>query len=113
MLYLITTWLGVEPKMAITILYPLAAIYGYFLHKRFSFLRIGGGQNGAAMVRYIIVNCIGYLINICLIYVLHDQLGYSHQFIQVVAIIVVASFLFFALKLFVFRATLKSKTKNL
>ncbi len=88
--------------MAITILYPLAMIYGYFLHKRFSFPRIGGGQNGAVMVRYIIVNCLGYLLNMCLIYILHDRLGYPHQWIQVVAIFVVASFLFFSLKLFVF-----------
>ena len=110
LLYLTTTWLGIEPKMSITILYPIAILYGYFAHKRVSFSRIGGSLSASLMIKYIIVYCLGYTLNMCLLYVLHDQLGYPHQWIQVMAIFVVAVFLFFALKLFVFKGAVKSKS---
>jgi putative flippase GtrA len=110
MLYLMVTWLGIDPKMSITILYPLAILYGYFAHKRVSFSRVQGIQKISRLIRYIIVYCCGYTVNLGLLYVLHDLLGYPHQWIQIISIFVVAVFLFFALKLFVFKVVVKSKS---
>jgi len=62
------------------------------------------------MVKYIFVYFLGYMLNIGLLQLLHDRLGYPHQWVQMATIFVVAGFLFIALKLFVFRVAATSKT---
>jgi len=55
-----------------------------------------------AGVRYVIAHCIGYLLNLSILIVFVDKLGYAHQWVQAIAIFVVAAFLFLAFKVFVF-----------
>lgn len=55
-----------------------------------------------AGVRYVIAHCIGYLLNLSILIVFVDELGYAHQWVQAIAIFVVAAFLFLAFKVFVF-----------
>jgi putative flippase GtrA len=98
--YLLVTWLGMEPKLAVTLLYPLAALSAYFGHARYSFSYEGGMMGG--LFRYGIAHVISYGNNILLLYVLHDQLHYPHQLVQVLAIFVGAGLLFLLFKFFVF-----------
>ncbi|WP_375165860.1 GtrA family protein [Chelativorans sp.] len=55
--------------------------------------------------RYVACYASGYVLNLILLYVVADQLGYPHQVVQAFAIVIVAIFLFFTLNAFVFRKT--------
>ncbi|CAK8724873.1 GtrA/DPMS transmembrane domain-containing protein [Candidatus Electrothrix laxa] len=110
LIYLLVTWLGMEPKLAVTVFYPLGVLYGYFTHKRVSFRHAGSLRDIWPMVRYIFVYALGYVLNVGFIYLFHDRFGYPHQWVQVVAIFVVSGFLFVGLKLFVFRVAATPKT---
>jgi len=100
LIYLVVTWLGMEPKLAVTIFYPLAVLYGYFGNRNFTFAYKGSLRGSGS--RYIMVYLFGYCINLGILMIFADYFGYAHQWVQAVSIFVVAVFLFIALKLFVF-----------
>jgi putative flippase GtrA len=103
LIYLVVTWLGMEPKLAVTVFYPLAVLYGYFAHKRVSFRHAGSLRDIWPMVRYVFVYVLGYVINIGFLYLFHDRLGYPHQLVQVVVIAILIFFFFFSLRYFVYK----------
>jgi len=102
-IYLLATSLGLTPLMTVTIFYPLGVVMGYFAHRRHTFRRKSQSLEGALLIRYVVVYLVGYLINSALLKILHEQMGYPHQIIQIFAIFFVALFLFIGMKLFVFR----------
>lgn len=100
LVYLLITYLGVDPKVAVTVLYPLSATVGFFAHFRYSFA-YRKGYSGAAL-RYSIAHCIGYSVNVAMLYVLSDVLRFPHQAVQAAAIFAVAGVLFLIFRYFVF-----------
>lgn len=100
LIYLGVTWLGLEPKLAVTLMYPIGALAGYFGHARYAFAYRGGHASG--ILRYVGAHLVGYTANIALLYVFFDRLGYPHQAVQVVAIFVVAGLLFVLFRYVVF-----------
>src|SRR5512139_145253 len=100
LIYLLVTWAWLEPKLAVTLLYPVGVIAGYFGHARYSFAY--QGRTPAGLARYLLAHAMGYGTNIALLYVLTDLLGLPHQAVQIVAIVVVAGVLFMLFKFFVF-----------
>lgn len=102
LVYLALTFLGGTPKLTMTFLYGIGAILGFFGNRSLTFEHQGSILG--AGVRYVITHCIGYFLNLSILIVFVDNLGYSHQWVQATAIVIVAAFLFLALKVFVFRA---------
>lgn len=102
-LYLVLTELGTTPKMTMTVLYVIGALIGFFGNRRLTFLH-QGSMLGAG-TRFILAHLGGYAINFLLLTWLVDRLGYPHQWVQACAILLVATYLFVALKFFVFKAT--------
>ena len=100
LIYLGVTWLGVEPKLAVTLMYPVGALTAYLGHARYAFTYRGGHAGGLS--RYVIAHLIGYTANIALLYVFFDRLWYPHQLIQAAAIFIVAGLLFLLFRYFVF-----------
>lgn len=100
MFYLLITYLGATPKITMTLLYAVGAAVGFWGNRKLTFAHQGSVLG--AGVRYLIAHCFGYLINLAILLVLVDQLGYAHQWVQAIAIFVVAAFLFLAFKFFVF-----------
>lgn len=98
--YLLITYLGVSPKIAMSVLYVVGASIGFWGNRKLTFA-YEGSVLGAG-VRYFIAHFFGYLINLSILFVMVDKLGYAHQLVQAVAIFVVAAFLFIAFKFFVF-----------
>jgi putative flippase GtrA len=101
LIYLLITYIGVEPKMVMTLLYIAGALIGFVGHRTWTF-----AQNGALLgtgARYFITHFFGYLINFLILFTFVDKLGYPHQLVQAVAIIFVAGFLFIVFKYYVFR----------
>lgn len=99
LVYLFITYWGTEPKRTMTLLYIVGASIGYFGNRQWTFAHKGGLGAGG---RYLIAHLFGFLVNLLILLTFVDRLGYSHQWVQAVAICVVAGFLFLAFKYFVF-----------
>jgi putative flippase GtrA len=91
-IYSLLTWQWLDPKSAVTVLYPLGTLLGYYGHSRFSFSY--EGLHLPAFPRYILAHAVGYGINIAMLKIFVDQMGCAHHVIQGMAIIVVAGTLF-------------------
>ena len=99
-IYLLITWLWLDPKLAVTFMYPVGAATAYFGHVRYSFAYNGRVSHGLA--RYAIAHMIGYGANIGILYLFSDRLGYPHQLVQAMAIVAVAGILYLLFRYFVF-----------
>lgn len=98
--YLIITYLGVEPKTAMTLVYVIGTVVGFIGNRKWAFAH--RGDFSSAALRYVLAHLFGYLLNLLILLVLVDHLGYAHQWVQILAIIIVAGFLFIVFKYFVF-----------
>lgn len=99
--YLLITYLGVEPKIAMTLVYIIGASIGFIGNRKWTFAH--RGDSTSAMLRYALAHLFGYLLNFMILFTFVDCLGYAHQWVQAMAIIIVAGFLFIGFKYFVFR----------
>ena len=81
-------------------MYPIGAVTAYYGHAKYAFSYNGRHSHG--LVRYIIAHLIGYGTNIGMLYFFWNQLGYPHQLVQAVAILVVAGMFFLLSRYFVF-----------
>ena len=98
-MYLLITCFSVEPKVAMTLVYVVGASIGFIGNLKWTFAH-SGHFSGKAL-RYVLVHLCGYLLNFLIICAFVDWLGYAHQMVQAMAIIVVGGFLFLAFKHFV------------
>lgn len=109
--YLLLTYFGMSPKLAMTLLYGVGATVSFLGNRRYTFRQQGAllGVGG----RYVIAHGLGYFINLSIQVIMVDVLGYPHQLAQALGICVVAVFLFLAFKYFVFVNTdQKNRTDN-
>lgn len=100
LIYLLITLLWLDPKIAVTLMYPIGAVTAYFGHARYSFIYSGRTSHGIG--RYAIAHLIGYGANIGMLHLFSDRLGYPHQLVQAVAIVAVAGILYLLFRYFVF-----------
>jgi len=98
--YLLLTYLWDAPKITMTALYFVGASIGFFANRRYTFRH--DGHIGVTGVRYLLAQVAGYLLNLVLLLLFVDWLGFPHQIVQAIAIIVVANFLFVMSRFFVF-----------
>ncbi|CAH0218192.1 hypothetical protein BJN42_20670 [Pseudomonas koreensis] len=99
--YLLLTYFGLTPSIAMTLLYITIAGISFFGNKKLTFMY--DGHLLGAGIRYLIAHFIGYSINLAILLYFSEHLGYSHALVQAGAILTVAIYLFITLKLFVFR----------
>ena len=100
-LYIGLTYAGFGPKLAMSLLYVLGMLQTFVFNKRWSFRH--EGMHGQPFIRYIVTYGIGYLINLLVLFFLVDRLGFPHQIVQAVLIVIIALFLFMLQKFWVFR----------
>jgi len=100
LLYLLITWFGVDPKLTVSLMYPLSAAISYFGNKKWSFEY--DGRLVSSSVRFIIAHIVSFSINLLFLYYFVDLLFYPHQIIQIIAVFTCAAFLFLSFKYFVF-----------
>ena len=100
LVYLLITYLGVEPKIAMTLVYIIGASIGFVGNRKWTFAHRGAFSRTA--LRYGLAHLSGYLLNFLILLTFVDHLGYAHQWVQAIAIIIVAGFLFIILKYLVF-----------
>jgi|TARA_B110000483_G_C18085497_1_gene499797 putative flippase GtrA len=105
MIYILLTYIGLKPEYAVSILYPLGAIFSFYGNIEFTFTYTGNPN--MAKVKFILSHFGGYLVNIMILYIFVSQLMYPHELIQFFAICIVAIYLFFISKFFIFKNILK------
>ena len=98
--YLLITFHGLEPKTAMTLVYIIGVFIGFIGNRKWTFTHRGNAIYAA--LRYLLAHLLGYFLNFLILFTFVDHLGYAHQWVQAVAIIIVAIFLFIIFKYFVF-----------
>ncbi|WP_245448044.1 GtrA family protein [Neorhizobium sp. T6_25] len=106
-LYLIATFAGIPPKLAMSILYLLGVFMSFAANRRWVFIHAGEQQG--ALFRYGTIYGIGYALNYSILYVFVDKLHYSHIYVQAFGIISVAAFAYVASSIYTFPSTNKRK----
>ena len=94
------TGFGLKPVVVVSILYPIALLISFVSHRQHSFQYAGGFRG--PLVRYLIVQAMGYLLNISLMILLADRLGVPHQLAQLFNIFLAGGLLYFFMRYFVF-----------
>ncbi len=100
LVYVFITYFWLNPKLAITLFYPIGAVTAYLGHMKYSFAY--QGKNASTILRYILAYFFGYVLNLIMLFILSDTFNLPHQAVQALAIPVVACILFLMLKYFVF-----------
>lgn len=102
--YLMITEFYFSPFEAVFLLYPIGMLAGFYAHRRFTFKDNLNRTNFVAFIKYISAYILGFLLNLLLIYIFFEKLGYPHQLVQLSAIFTVALFIYVVMRLFVFPA---------
>lgn len=100
LIYLAMTAIGLGPKVAMSLLYGVGVAQTFVFNKRWTFSHRGAVQT--SLRRYLVAYGMGYLVNLVVLAVFVDGLGWSHALVQGVAILTVALGLFLAQKYWVF-----------
>ena len=98
--YLLLTGFGLGHKTAMTLLYGVGILQTFLLNRKWTFGHQGNIHG--AFIRYVTVYLLGYLVNFSGLYIFVDVLGFAHQLIQGVMIILVAVLLFVLQRFWVF-----------
>lgn len=99
--YLGLTRLGMDPKLAMSMLYCVGVLQTFVFNRNWTFKH--GGPQRAEFSRYCAAYAVGYVLNLSVLYILVDLHGYPHQVIQGMMILILAAMLFLAQKFWVFR----------
>lgn len=110
MVYLLVTFLGLDPKIAITIFYPLGALSAYFGHLKYSFLYTG--EKSWMLFKFVFAYALCYGLNLFMLFVLTDIAGFSHQLVQALAIAIIGVVLFLMIKYFVLSPIAKNEPRE-
>lgn len=100
-IYLLITYFGGTPKTTMSILYGVGATISFWGNRKLTFAHKGNLLG--TLVRYFFAHSLGYCLNLVILIVMVDNFGYAHQWVQAIAILIVAFFLFFTFKFFVFK----------
>ena len=109
LVFLFLTRMGVGPKLSMSLVYLAAVSFGFLGHKNWTFSQEGAWLSSGS--RYALAHFLGYLFNFFILMVFVDYGGLSHEWVQAVAIFVVAGFLFLSFKFFVFAESKKPEAE--
>ncbi|NCC30514.1 MAG: GtrA family protein [Chloroflexia bacterium] len=107
LLYLMLTATGVGHKSAMSLLFAVGTVQTFIFNKNWTFAHCGFLQ--ASFFRYVAAYSLAYLLNLTALLILVDNLGYPHQAVQGVMILILALMLFLLQKYWVFRVPTPAK----
>jgi putative flippase GtrA len=88
LVYLGLTKIGLRHKFAMSILYVVVVLQTFVFNNKWTFRHYG--HQMVTFTRYISLYAFGYLINLAVLIVMVDHLGYSHERVQGVTVLVLA-----------------------
>jgi putative flippase GtrA len=98
--FLLITYFGVSYKLAMTLLYAVGVVIGFLGNKKWVFSC--QGDIFRISFKYLLSHSLGYLLNLSILSIFVDKMGYSYRVVQAIAILAVGMLLFFLYKFFVF-----------
>ena len=98
--YLAITAYGLGHKVSMSLVYALGIALSFVFNRSWTFGH--DGRISSAAARYFIAYLAGYLVNLTLLYVFVDRMGFAHQWVQAILIFVVAGLIFLTQKMWVF-----------
>lgn len=98
--YLLITWLAIDHKLAMTLVYASGVLMGFMFNRNWTFRHHGHISHG--FIRYSVMYAVGYFVNLIGLYLLVDIAGYPHQIIQLLFAILLAIMFFILMRLWVF-----------
>jgi putative flippase GtrA len=104
LIYLAITFLGMDHKLAMSILYVIGTFISYFGNKTWTFSY--KGKISSSFIKFFLVYLAGYLTNLFLLFYFVDLLQYPHQLVQIFSIFLIAVLIFLLSKFFVFHSAL-------
>lgn len=99
--YLELTSFGWGHKIAMSTVYVVGVLQSFILQKKWTFSH--HGHPSVTFVRYLSLYAAGYVINLGVLIVMVDRLGYSHEWVQGIMLLVIGVLLFIMQKAWVFR----------
>ncbi len=99
--YIALTQIGLDPRLAMSLLYVLGILQTFVFNRAWSF-RFTGSM-APALSRYIAIYALGYAINLSALWLLVNQAGLPHQWVMAGLILFMAVFFFVGQKVWVFR----------
>ena len=85
-----------------SVLYAVGVAQTFFLNRRWSFRH--QGTSGGTFRRYVVLYAVGYGLNVMLLGLLVDHLGWPHQWVMLGLMIGMVAFFFVGQKFWVFRS---------
>lgn len=101
--YLGLTRLGATPMAAMSLVYAVGVAQTFFANRSWTFQHRADPYG--AFGRYVTTYAVGYVVNVLLLLLLVDRMGFAHQWVQALAIIIIAVLVFTLQKTWVFRRT--------
>ncbi len=98
--YLLLTRHGIGHKTAMSMVYLVGTLVTFSFNRHWTFAY--GGRAGGALFRYFSTYATGYLFNLLALWLLSDYVGFPHQAVQAVLILLTAALIFLLQKLWVF-----------
>lgn len=105
--YLVLTLAGLAPAVAMSIAYVAGVLQTFAFNRAWTFGHRDAA--GAPFARYVATYAMGYVGNLLLLLLLVERMGLPHQWVQAVAILCVAAFVFMLQKHWVFRTPVERR----
>lgn len=99
--YLAITSLGLEHKLAMTLVYVSGVVMGFLFNRNWTFRH--NGQFASGFMRYASIYFAGYIVNLCGLYLLVDIFGYPHQIMQLIIGALLTIVFFIAQRYWIFK----------
>lgn len=109
-LYLVLTYYGVTPKIAMSLLYVIGMVQTFVFNRKWTFKHTDNLT--LAILKYLALYVSGYFLNLVVLFLFVDVFGYSHKIVQGITIISLAIYFFIIQKFFVFIRSKKDVACN-
>jgi putative flippase GtrA len=102
-IFVVLTLAGVASIAAASITYETGMVVSYLANRTFTFRHSGSTRR--SVLRFVVVNIAGYAVNVAILAVFVEQIGWNALIVQLGAIVVVATGIYLGMRFWVFRAS--------
>ena len=102
-IFVALTLAGMPSIAAATITYATGMVVSYLANRSFTFQHSGSARR--SLVRFVVVNLAGYALNVAILALFVEMLGWNALVVQLGAIVIVATGIYLGMRFWVFRAT--------
>ncbi len=98
--YLLITFHGLEPKIAMTLVFITGASIGFIGNRQWTFAH--QGDLSKSTFRFVIAYAIAYMLNFFSMWIAVDRMGVPHYWVQAANLVVISALLFIVQKYWIF-----------